>query len=467
MAAVNVRELLHERQALRVQKEALGKEGLALMDAAQAEKRSMTADEQKRVGEIEAQVDGMNSRLEQLDSEIELRDKFSPTAAKPDPAIGMAPADVQRYSFVRAIRAAMNKDWRGAELEREASEATAKALGITPRGFLVPNDVMAARALARVRTDRGFQYIPMEMRDLVKGTTTAGGYTVATDLLAQSFIELLRNKMMVQAAGATMLGDLVGDVAIPSQTGGATAYWVTEGNAPTESQQTVGQVPMTPKTVGAFTDISRKLLKQTSIDVEGFVRNDLAAICALAIDLAALSGTGASGQPTGVSNTSGIGAVFAGGAADDVTNPNGAAPVWADFVNLESAVAAANADLGALAYFVNAKTRGFAKKTVKFANTADTLWDTRAGNTPVNGYPAFVTNQVRGNLTKGAGSSLSEIFFGNWADLIMGLWGTLDVLVDPYTGGTAGTVRVIALQDVDVAVRHAASFAQGDDFNAA
>lgn len=454
----NVRELMHERAA----QISLAR---AMLDAAEKEGRALTDAEAKQYDELVAKADALNLSITRRQSLDALGSSGQVEPARGDPGIGMSGAEVQQYSFVRAIRAMVNKDWRGAELERDASEATAKALGITPQGFFVPNDVMAQRALQRVRTAFGFQYVPSERRDLTKGTPGDGGYTVATDLLSQSFIELLRNKMLIQAAGATVLGDLSGDVAIPAQTGGGTAYWVTEGNAPTESQQTVAQVPMTPKTVGAFTDISRKLLKQSSIDVEGFVRNDLAAICALAIDKAGLSGAGTA-EPTGIALTSGIGAIFAGGAAADNTNANGAAPVWADFVNLESAVAAVNADLGALAYFVNAKTRGFCKKTVKYSNTADTIWDTRAGNTPINGYPVFVTNQVRGSLTKAGGSALSEIFFGNFADLILGLWGTLDVLVDPYTGGTTGTVRVVALQDVDVAVRHAASFAQGDDFAA-
>ncbi len=85
------------------------------------------------------------------------------------------------------------------------------------------------------------------------------------------------------------------------------------------------------------------------------------------------------------------------------------------------------------------------------------VWEANAS--PLNGYPAHVTNQVASDLTRGTGTGLSAIFFGNWADLIIGHWGTLDILVDPYTGGTSGTVRVIALQDVDVVVRQPASFA--------
>lgn len=123
-------------------------------------------------------------------------------------------------------------------------------MGRAAQGFRVPQDVLVA-----------------ERRDMVVGTPSAGGYLVSTDLLAQSFIELLRNRMMVKTAGATVLAGLVGDIANPpKQTGGGTAYWVGESGSPTESQQTIGQVALAPKTAGAFTDIRRKLLKQSSVD---------------------------------------------------------------------------------------------------------------------------------------------------------------------------------------------------------
>ena len=297
----------------------------------------------------------------------------------------------------------------------------------------------------------GYSVANMERRDLTAGTNNAGGYTVATDVLASSFIELLRNRMMVRAAGATMLADLQGNVAIPSQSAGATAYWVAENGAPTESQQTLGQVSLTPKTVGAYTDYSRRLLMQSSIDVEAFVRSDLATVLALAIDLAALHGTGASNQPTGIAATSGIGSVAGG--------TNGLAPAWSHIVGLETEVAIDNADIGRLSYMTNAKVRGKLKQTAKVAST-DSVMIWGDSDTPLNGYPAFVTNQVSSTLDKGTSTGVcSAIFFGNWADLLIGMWGGLDILVDPYTGSTAGTTRIVALQDVDVAVRHAQSFA--------
>lgn len=476
MSAVNVRELMHQREALRSQKEALGGQGVAVLDKAAAEKRALTTEEEKSVGEIEAKIDQIVADLNRIDADIARRDKFASEGGqaeqrplRTDPTIGMSNKEVQRYSFVRAIAAAADqatnpRAWKDAQFELECSQAQAEKLGMKPQGFFVPEDVVMAKSVTRVHDPRvGWQY-----RDLRADFTTnaaVGGDLIATDLLASSFINLLRNRMMVLRAGARTLTGLVGNVAIPKQTGGATAYWVTEGNAPTESNQVVDQVALTPKTCGAWTDITRKLLKQSSIDVEAFVRDDLAQVEARAIDLAALTGDPNSDEPTGILKTSGIGAVYAGGAAADNINANGALPVWADIVNLETEVATDNADLGTLAYMTNAVMRGYLKQTVRVSSTdSRMIWGDDAA-APLNGYPCFVTNQLVHTLSKGGATDLSAMIFGNWSDLFIGMWGGLDVLVDPYTGGTAGTVRVIVLQDVDVAIRNAQSFAAGDDFS--
>ncbi len=396
------------------------------------------------LNDAEAEADRCKENLENAERVVGIKERFKPVEVKEeaqktrqmpeDPTfIGMDNKDLRQYSLVRAIRAAANNDWRGAELEREASETIAKRLERDPQGFFVPMDVQ------------------VERRDLTVGVAADGGNLVATDLLSTSFIEMLRNRMVVKKAGATILGGLVGDVKIPRQSGGATFYWVPESGAPTESKQAVDQVALSPKTGGAFTDISRKLLKQSSIDVENFVRSDLATVVALGIDLAALHGTGTNNQPTGIASTSGIGSVAGG--------TNGAAPTEDHIIDLETEVSIDNADIGNLSYITNAKVRGKLKKTDIGTDTGQRVWD-RKSDTPLNGYSAHVTNQVRSNLDKGTAVGIcSAIFFGNWADLIIGQWGVLDILVDPYTFSTSGTVRVVALQDVDVAVRHAESFA--------
>jgi len=439
---------------LRQQRLELVQEARAIVDGAEAEERDLTEEEQRQYDQNMADVDSLDQRIARLEGiaqrEAQLAEPQGPApihtrsdpAPDDDPSLGMPENDLRNYSLVRAMRAASRNDWRDAGLEQEASRAQAQRLGRDPEGFFVPYD-WQARSLQSLADQ--------ERRDLTVGTATAGGHTVDTELLASSFIDLLRNRMAVRQAGATVLSNLTGDLAIPRQTGGATAYWVAESGSPTESQQSVDQVTMSPKTVGAFTDFSRKLLLQSSLDVEMFVRNDLSMVVALAVDLAALHGTGASNQPTGLVNVAGIGSVAGG--------TNGAAPTHDHIVDLETEVSIDNADMGRLAYMSNSRIRGKLKKTfVDSGSNAERVWDSRSGNTPLNGYPAQITNQVASNLTKGSGTNLSAIFFGNWADLLLGFWSGLDILVNPYSDSTSGTVRIVALQDVDVAVRHPESF---------
>lgn len=357
-------------------------------------------------------------------------------STKPVPTadIGMSEKEVKQFSMLRAINALANPTdaaaQRAAAFERECSDAQAKVMGKSARGLFIPNEV--------------------QKRDLLVGTATAGGNTVATDLLSGSFIDILRNAMVINGLGARMMTGLVGQVAIPKQTGSATAYWVAENTAPTESQQTFGQVTMTPKTVGGYTDISRRLLLQSSIAVESLVQTDLATVLGLAIQQAAINGSSASNQPSGLLTLLATPAVVGG--------TNGAAPTWANIVALETAIASANADVGTMGYLTNAKVRGKLKSTEKFTTSnGQPIFEN--GTTPLNGYSTAITNAVPSNLTKGTGTNLSAILFGNWADLMIGMWGSLDLMVDPYTGSTAGTVRVVALQDVDVAVRNIESFA--------
>lgn len=428
---------------LRRQRQAQIQRAQHLIDLVDQEQRALTEAE-------DHDYEGFMAEIENLGNEIQRRESLERLTAEGgestgratqrnrqpagDANIGMGERDLRNYSLVRAIRAASMNDWRGAELEREASQAVAQRMGFEPQGFFVPQE-----------------FVARERRDLVVGTPTDGGNLVATDLLAASFIDLLRNRMMLRQAGTVILADLVGDVAIPRQTGSGTAYWVGESGAPSESKQAVDQVALTPHTIGAFTDFSRKLIKQSSIDVERFVRDDLSRVLALGIDFAGLHGDSGSdaNQPDGIAATSGIGSV-AGGA-------NGAAPTWANMIGLETEVAQDNADIGTLAYITNAKVRGKLKQTEKAVSTAQFVW-TEDGM--MNGYRSLVTNQVSSTLEKGAsGAVCSAIFFGNWADLVMGLWGGLDILVDPYTHSTSGTMRVVELQDVDFAVRHPQSFA--------
>ena len=353
--------------------------------------------------------------------------------ARPLTHLDLTPRETQRYSLLRAVRAAVTHDWSHAGFERECSQAISERLQRAPNGFFLPADVFT--------------------RDLTAGGVGGAAELVGTDHRADEFIDLLRPRMMVTQLGARVMSGLQGNVDIPRQAAAASFAWIAEHADATASDMTTETVALTPKTGSARTIISRRLLLQSSPSAEALVLDDLRTVVALGIDLAAIAGTGTGNQPRGVLNTSGV-SVVAGAT-------NGAAPTWANIVALESGVANANADAGALAYLTNSKVRGKLKTTEKATGTAMFVWadGTDAGFGSLNGYRAGVSNQVPSNLTKGTGTNLSAIIFGNWSDLVIASWGVLDVQVTNNTRADGGT-DVRLFQDVDVVLRRPASFSR-------
>ncbi len=410
--------------------------GIEILERAERENRPLTPDEQRRYDQAVQRAE-----LETL-STMAGRPPAAAAAAPPagtstrfsTPAIHVAGRE--SYSLLRALRCAADR--RPIDgFEAEVSQEIAKRTGKPPRGSFVPtnfNDPLGERA---------------EFRDF---NLTTGNDLKATIVDAANFIDLLRNRMLVRALGATILTGLVGDLSIPSLTGAATPYWIdSESGTVTASNQTTGQVALSPSTVGAQTVLSRKLLIQSTPDAEQLVRNDLAMVLALEIDRAAINGSGSGAEPEGILQNSSIATVAI---AD-----NGGAPTWAKIIELETTVAIENADIGSLAYMTNAKVRGKLRQIDKGTDTGNFLWDDRAAK-PLNGYACGVTNQVPSDLTKASGSNLSAILFGNWQDLIIGLWSGLDVIADPYTGAASGALTITMLQDLDIAVRRVVSFAK-------
>jgi hypothetical protein len=302
-------------------------------------------------------------------------------------------------------------------------------------GFWVPPDAMISRRMTR-----------REKRDLNVGIFNQGGAFVQTTILTP-IIEILRNRMVCDRLGVQGMAGLEGNVAIPRQTGAATAYSLPEQNALTISTQALDQVLLTPHRVGAWNNYSRQLLLQSSVDVENFMREDLMKVLAIKWDYLILQGQGGGSEPTGILNTTGIGSLAFGGTA-----------TWAQVVSFETSLAVANADLGNMAYVTTPSVRGRWKAVAKTGVGVTSVvpiflwdkgnWGDGSNDGEVNGYRAAATNQILNNL----------VFFGNWEDAIHALWGGYDVIVDPYTQATQATTRVTVNTFGDVAVRHAASF---------
>lgn len=389
--------------------------------------------------------------------------------AKPvegDGRIGLSLTEAKRFSFRKLINALANPQnqsaQRAAAYEFDVCSGRESDKGDESsgeRGTSIPADILTAPMFQLRDLPAPMRRSIMAERDItISLSASTGDSVVQTDLLAASFIDLLRNALVMRTLGIRILDGLQGNVAIPRQTGGATAYWVAETGAITESTPAFDQVTMTPHTMGAFVDISRRALTQPAVSMEAIVVADLVAVLAREADRVMINGdpdtTATVNEPRGILNTSGIGSVAGG--------TNGAAPDRDDIINLMTEIEIDNAAMGSLAYLTNYKVKGKLQRTRVDTGSGVFLWPT--GGTELNGYPVGLTNAVPSNLTKGSATAVcSAIIAGNFDDFILGLWTGLDILVDPYTLGTSGAVRTIVFQDIDTAVRHAQSFAAMKD----
>lgn len=333
--------------------------------------------------------------------------------------LDMTPKEVARYSLFRALNAARENDWSEAGLELEAHRELSKRFA-TKRGkrsFFVPLDI--------------------QKRDLSAVTASAGGRLVATENM--SFIEILRARSVAMRMGATNLTGLVGNVTVPTQTGAATAAWLANETTPaSESDQTFGQMALSPKNVAAYTEVSRQLMLQSSPAAEQIVMNDLAAVVALAVDNASINGSGASGQPLGIVGTPGIGSV------------TGTTLAYAGVLEFQTDVLTANA-------LVNPGTAGYVTTPVvaallagrsRFTNTDTPLWEGGLMDGRVAGLPAMSSTQI----------AAGRMLFGDFSQLVIAEWGALELDVNPYANFPAGITGVRAFYSVDIGVRYAAAF---------
>lgn len=350
--------------------------------------------------------------------------------------VDLTPEQKKKYSVARAIMLAADG---GQGFEREVSDEIGKKLGRSPQNnnsIFVPTGIALGSAAQ-------FQRTPL--------TTT--GATTGSDILFTepgSFIDLLRARAKVLMLGAQMLPGLTGAVGFPKQTGAGTLYWVGEnpGADVTESNIALDQVVLSPKTAMAQQAYSRQLLRQSAGVVDTLVTNDLRKTAALGIDRAALHGAGGN-EPTGVYVASGVNPVAFGGA---ITFPK--------VVQMETEVAESDADVAEMGYLTTPGVRGAAKTTQKFNGTnGEAIWTGTAGEGEMNGYRAEVSTQVRSNM--GVGNNEHGIAFGVWSELIIGEWGAMEILTDPYTLAGKGLIRLVLFLMVDMALRHPEAFSKG------
>jgi len=332
--------------------------------------------------------------------------------------VDLSRGEKQSYSLLRAISASASGDWSKAGLEKEISDTIAQRSGQSNGGFYMPSDMAWGR------------------RDLTVGTNNAGGFLVGTDHDGANFIDALRAAMVTTRLGARIMSNLQGNVAIPKLATGTSTYWVAEDGAPTEGQPVFASVSLVGKSLASYVQISRNLLIQSDPSVETVIQDDITQAIAVAIDAAALAGTGSSNQPTGILSTTGIGSVSFASAG---------APTFAEIVAIESAISADNAMGANMAFVTTPALAGTLKTTTKDSGSGRFVSEDNS----IMGYSVNPTSSMTANT----------ILLGDFSQLMIAQFGAVEVITDRNAQTGQLTLGLHAL--VDVGVRHAESFAKG------
>ena len=340
--------------------------------------------------------------------------------------IGLTETEKKNYSLVRAINAMLTKDWTHAGYERELSQEASMRSGKTTSGLLIPHEVLAVRAAQQA------------------GATGLGKELVANNLLAGEFIDPLYNKTVASQLGVQFMNGLIGNVDIPKGTSGQTYWLSTETTDITASEYGTSLIAMSPKTVGGLFTLTRRAIQQTTPAIENLVRNDLMKMLAVAVDKAVINGSGTNGEPLGIMNTSGVGALALG--------TNGGSLTWANILAFISMVEAANLD--GKAWLTNPQVVGKLRATQRVSGTDSRMIMEEVA--ALAGYGVTTTNSVPSTLTKGTGTKLSAMMFGDFSQTIVGGWGALEISATDSDGALfrSGQIAIRGFMDIDVAVRN-------------
>jgi HK97 family phage major capsid protein len=424
----------------------------ALHSLAEKENRDLTTEEKSK-------WDDLAKKVEDLDAEIEAAEKREALLAKANAADTpgtqeFSPKDrraMKNFSVAKAIND-MRSGKKLTGLEKEISEQA--------RSEYRGNDVLPDSALMIPSSmiklcshEERSEYLRAEKRALSAtggSSGSEGGTSVPT--MVDTLIPALKPALVTATLGAMTMNGLSGNVKIPRNNNLINAAWETEVSDADEVSNTFDSVDLTPKRLAAWSKISWQLLAQSAEVSEAFVRAEIENAIARMLDSAAINGSGSSGQPTGILNTSGIGNIAMG--------TNGGVPSWANVVSLEGLVDGASALAGNLAYLTTPGLVAKLKTVEKSSQSAGQFIAVNANaGSEMNGYSIVKSALVPSNLTKGTSNACHALIFGNWAELIIAQWAGMYITVDDITLATNAQTKITINSWYDVGIRHAASFA--------
>lgn len=266
-----------------------------------------------------------------------------------------------------------------------------------------------------------------ELRETIT-VTAEGEDVVATEIY--DILEPLRAKNVLVAAGAKFITGLVGDVQVPSMTAG-NVYWEGETASAKDGAQTFTAVKLSPKRLTAYVDISKQFLVQDSKSAEALIRQDIINAINSKLEATILgSAQGTTTQPAGI---------FNGVSKTTIAS-------FKDICNMEAKIEDANV-IGECKYVMSNKAKAALRNMAKSAKSTELVMEAGA----IDGTEVLNTSNVEEQ----------NVVYGDFSNLAIGQWGSIDLLVDPFTKAGDGQVRLVVNAFFDAKVLRKGAFAYG------
>ena len=328
----------------------------------------------------------------------------------------------EQYSISNAIRGCVDAKYRG--FEHEVSQDLQRKQTLkNEHGIIIPTEAV-----------------------LGQRTMTVGnlGGNVSSISDASKLIPFVQRQGVYSSIGLTEFNGFSSDVKIPRGTSVATASFLSlDGTtAITEGTPTMDSVNFSPTSLACFTEVSQKLILQSSVDMDNYLRNLMSESIANKLDLAVIHGSGSSNQPTGMLNATGIN-----------TETYSSAIAYADLANALSTLANDGIPLNAVSWVVNPAEFASLQVKDKGTDTGQFLLETGSNPNDINqvgtmlGYPCYVSDSVPSG----------EVLLCRGQHSALGFFGGLELDVNPFQDFAKAVVGIRAIQDFDFQVLNANS----------
>lgn len=407
---------------LRQERAGLITESNVMLEACKTEVRDFTETEQVSYDEKMNLIDKLKKDIDT----VERQESLNAEIASKTPKVEVMKennksSEVRGYSLFKAISGLMNNNLDGLEKElHDEAVEEARAAGRTINGLGIPSRLL-------------------ESRDSVNQTGTPGSAIAPT--VVMGYQDALREASVFNQVGANMLTGLSADTRLPI-TGKQSVAWEGEIDPAADGGVNFGKLDLTPLRLSSYVDISKQLLMQNGMGAQQAIVADLGRAAGAKIDAAMFAAANVTSAPGAIAGTTGV---------LEITENATYAPdasIYDDFMSAESKLAEGEGLQGNLAYVANPVLMKDLKRSAQVAAVTAGV----QGNL-VNGYPTYYSNGV----TKDTGVS-GDFLFGDFSKLFIGMFGGLDITVDPYTKAINGEVRLIVNQYIDWGVSQPGAF---------